>query len=181
LLRTALAMGADNAVLIDTASALPDSLGIARLLHGFITADSDACGLVLCGKQAIDDDIGGVAAMLAALLGWPQALNASAVEATGSSWLVTCGDDAGTATWRLGGPPVVSADLRLAEPRRVTLSSIVKANKNRCARLMPPACLQNWSTSTYSESPRRTAPVSLTSIHCSTCPSLSSTTRGRTV
>jgi electron transfer flavoprotein beta subunit len=131
VLRTALAMGADNAVLIDTANASPDSLGIARLLHAFITADadSDAYGLVLCGKQAIDDDIGGVAAMLAGLLGWPQALNASAMEATGSGWLVTCGDDAGTATWRLDGHGVISADLRLAEPRRVTLPSIVKAKQ----------------------------------------------------
>ena len=135
VLRTALAMGADNAVLIDTANASPDSLGIARLLHAFITADTDtdtdtdAYGLVLCGKQAIDDDIGGVAAMLAALLGWPQALNASAMEAAARGWLVTCGDDAGTATWRLDGPAVVSADLRLAEPRRVTLPSIVKAKQ----------------------------------------------------
>jgi electron transfer flavoprotein beta subunit len=127
VLRTALAMGADNAVLIDTANASPDSLGIARLLHAFIT--TDGYGLVLCGKQAIDDDIGGVAAMLAALLGWPQALNASAMEVAGSSWLVTCGDDAGTATWRLDGPAVVSADLRLAEPRRVTLPNIVKAKQ----------------------------------------------------
>jgi electron transfer flavoprotein beta subunit len=129
VLRTALAMGADDAVLIDTANASPDSLGIARLLHAFISTDADACGLVLCGKQAIDDDIGGVAAMLAALLGWPQALNASAIEAAGRGWLVTCGDDAGTATWRLDGPAVVSADLRLADPRRVTLPSIVKAKQ----------------------------------------------------
>jgi electron transfer flavoprotein beta subunit len=114
VLRTALAMGADDAVLIDTASASPDSLGVARLLHAFIATDADAYGLVLCGKQAIDDDIGGVAAMLAALLGWPQALNASAIEAAGSGWRVTCGDDTGTATWRLDGPAVVSADLRLA-------------------------------------------------------------------
>jgi electron transfer flavoprotein beta subunit len=131
VLRTALAMGADDAVLIDTASASPDSLGIARLLHAFMTTDAgaDAYGLVLCGKQAIDGDIGGVAAMLAALLGWPQALNASAIEAAGRGWLVTCGDDAGTATWRLDGPAVVSADLRLADPRRVTLPSIVKAKQ----------------------------------------------------
>jgi electron transfer flavoprotein beta subunit len=146
VLRTALAMGADNAVLIDTANASPDSLGIARLLHAFITADTaadadtDAYGLVLCGKQAIDDDIGGVAAMLAALLGWPQALNASAMEADGSSWRVTCGDDAGTATWRLDGPAVVSADLRLAEPRRVTLPSIVKA-KQKALRTLDTATL----------------------------------------
>lgn len=133
VLRTALAMGADNAVLIDTADASLDSLAIARLLQAFMIAEADTntdtFGLVLCGKQAIDDDIGGVAAMLAGLLGWPQALNASAIEAAGRGWLVTCGDDAGTTTWRLDGPAVVSADLRLAEPRRVTLPSIVKAKQ----------------------------------------------------
>ncbi|MFM0212020.1 electron transfer flavoprotein subunit beta/FixA family protein [Paraburkholderia sediminicola] len=129
VLRTALAMGADDAVLIDTsaATATLDSLAVARLLcthmaiHGY--------GLVLCGKQAIDGDIGGVAAMLAALLDWPQALNASALAAEDNGWAVTCGDDTGTATWRLEGPAVVSADLRLADPRRVTLPSIVKAKQ----------------------------------------------------
>ncbi|MGA9915373.1 electron transfer flavoprotein subunit beta/FixA family protein [Paraburkholderia sp.] len=129
VLRTALAMGVDDAVLIDpgTASAALDSLAVARLLHAYM-ATSDF-GIVLCGKQAIDNDIGGVAAMLAALLGWPQALNASALSAHGSSWHVTCGDDDGTSTWQLDGPSVVSADLRLAEPRRVTLPSIVKAKQ----------------------------------------------------
>lgn len=129
VLRTALAMGADDAVLIDTghATATLDSLAVARLLRAFMA--DDAYGLVLCGKQAIDDDIGGVAAMLAALLGWPQALNASSVEPDPSGWRVTCGDDAGTATWRLQGPSVVSADLRLAEPRRVKLPNIVRAKQ----------------------------------------------------
>jgi electron transfer flavoprotein beta subunit len=131
VLRIALAMGADDAVLIATSGALPDSLGIARLLQAFMAADADrgGYGLVLCGKQAIDDDIGGVAAMLAALLGWPQALNASAMQAADADWLVTCGDDAGTTTWHLEGAAVISADLRLAEPRRVTLPSIVKAKQ----------------------------------------------------
>jgi len=129
VLRTALAMGADDAVLIDTGSATAtlDSLAVARLLRAFMA--SDDYGLVLCGKQAIDDDTGGVAAMLAALLGWPQALNASGVEVEPDGWRVTCGDDAGTATWRLSGASVVSADLRLADPRRVTLPNIVKARQ----------------------------------------------------
>jgi electron transfer flavoprotein beta subunit len=129
VLRTALAMGADDAVLIDTgaASATLDSPGVAHLLRAYM-ATSDF-GLVLCGKQAIDGDIGGVAAMLAALLGWPQALNASALSAQGAHWHVTCGDDGGTSTWQLDGPSVVSADLRLAEPRRVTLPGIVKAKQ----------------------------------------------------
>jgi electron transfer flavoprotein beta subunit len=129
VLRTALAMGADDAVLIDTgnATATLDSLAVARLLRAFMT--DDTYGLVLCGKQAIDDDIGGVAAMLAALLGWPQALNASSIEHDPDGWRVTCGDDAGTATWRLLGAGVVSADLRLADPRRVTLPNIVKAKQ----------------------------------------------------
>ncbi|TDN57773.1 electron transfer flavoprotein beta subunit [Paraburkholderia sp. BL10I2N1] len=129
VLRTALAMGADDAILIDTgaATATLDSLAVARLLCAHLATHE--YGLVLCGKQAIDDDIGGVAAMLAALLGWPQALNASALSADGARWQVTCGDDAGTSIWQLDGPAVVSADLRLAEPRRVTLPSIVKAKQ----------------------------------------------------
>jgi len=130
VLRTALAMGADDAVLIDTdgATATLDSLAVARLLHAYLSAH-EGYGLVLCGKQAIDDDTGGVAAMLAGLLDWPQALDASAIDADANGWRVTCGDDAGTATWRLEGAAVVSADLRLAEPRRVTLPSIVKAKQ----------------------------------------------------
>ncbi|MEA3119096.1 MAG: electron transfer flavoprotein beta subunit [Paraburkholderia sp.] len=129
VLRTALAMGADDAVLIDTstATATLDSLAVARLLNAHMATRE--YGFVVCGKQAIDDDIGGVAAMLAALLDWPQALNASALTADGNRWYVTCGDDTGTATWLLEGPSVVSADLRLAEPRRVSLPNIVKAKQ----------------------------------------------------
>ena len=67
--------------------------------------------------------------MLAGLLGWPQALNASKLEAVPKGWRVTCGDDLGTTTWQLRGSSVVSADLRLAEPRRVTLPNIVKARQ----------------------------------------------------
>ncbi|MFT0168316.1 electron transfer flavoprotein subunit beta/FixA family protein [Paraburkholderia mimosarum] len=133
VLRTALAMGADDAVLIDTdaATATLDSLAVARLIAAHMK-DADY-GLVLCGKQAIDGDVGGVAAMLAGLLGWPQALNASALDAIDGGWRVNCGDDTGTATWQLDGPAVVSADLRLAEPRRVTLPSIVKAKQKPLA------------------------------------------------
>ncbi|RKT99096.1 electron transfer flavoprotein subunit alpha [Burkholderia sp. Nafp2/4-1b] len=133
VLRTGLAMGADDAVLIDTgdATASLDSLGVARLLHAYLgTSPYD---LVLCGKQAIDDDTGGVAPMLAGLLGWPQGLDATALAADGNGWRVTCGDDSGTATWRLDGRAVVSADLRLAEPRRVTLPNIVKAKQKPIA------------------------------------------------
>ena len=133
VLRTALAMGADEAVLIDTsaATATLDSLAVARLLNAHMA--SREYGLVLCGKQAIDGDIGGVAAMLAALLDWPQALNAGALSADGTGWSVMCDDDTGTATWLLEGPAVVSADLRLADPRRVTLPSIVKAKQKPLA------------------------------------------------
>ena len=132
VLRTTLAMGADDAVLIDLGKAGQtspplDSLTVARLLHAFMGGED--YGLVLCGKQAIDDDIGGVAAMLAALLGWPQALNAGGLDTEPDGWRVTCADDTGTAIWKLRGPSVVSADLRLAEPRRVTLPNIVKARQ----------------------------------------------------
>ncbi|WP_120298086.1 electron transfer flavoprotein subunit beta/FixA family protein [Paraburkholderia sp. BL23I1N1] len=133
VLRTALAMGADDAMLIDTSAATStlDSLAVARLLNAHMA--SRAYGLVLCGKQAIDGDIGGVAAMLAALLDWPQALNSCALSVDSTGWSVTCGDDAGTTTWLLEGPAVVSADLRLADPRRVTLPSIVKAKQKPLA------------------------------------------------
>ncbi|MFM0736373.1 electron transfer flavoprotein subunit beta/FixA family protein [Paraburkholderia xenovorans] len=133
VLRTALAMGADDAVLVDTgaATATLDSLAVARLVAAHMKEAE--YGLVLCGKQAIDGDVGGMAAMLAALLGWPQALNASALEPVDGGWRVNCGDDAGTATWQLDGPAVISADLRLAEPRRVTLPSIVKAKQKPLA------------------------------------------------
>jgi electron transfer flavoprotein beta subunit len=129
VLRTALAMGANDAVLIDTGEATSalDSLAIARILQAHMSTRD--YGLVLCGKQAIDDDIGGVAAMLAGLLAWPQSLDASTLEAAADGWRVTCGDDSGTTTWQLSGPAVISADLRLAEPRRVTLPSIVKAKQ----------------------------------------------------
>ena len=129
VLRTALAMGADDAVLIDTGPATPalDSFAIARLVAAHMK-DADY-GLVLCGKQAIDGDVGGVAAMLAALLGWPQALNAGALDVMDGGWRVSCGEDAGIANWQIDGPAVISADLRLAEPRRVTLPSIVKAKQ----------------------------------------------------
>ncbi|TDV09183.1 electron transfer flavoprotein subunit beta/FixA family protein [Paraburkholderia caballeronis] len=133
VLRTALAMGADDAVLIDAGDAAPDSLSIAQLLHAWLAGN--ACDLILCGKQAIDDDIGGVAAMLAGLLDWPQALNASALEADADGWLVTCGDDAGTAVWKLDGPAVISADLRLAEPRHVTLPNLMKAKQKPLATI----------------------------------------------
>ncbi|CAN0626000.1 Electron transfer flavoprotein subunit beta [Burkholderia multivorans] len=133
VLRTGLAMGADDAILIDTgdATASLDSLGVARLLHAYL--GTSPCDLVLCGKQAIDDDTGGVAPMLAGLLGWPQGLDATALAPDGDGWRVTCGDDSGTATWRLDGRAVVSADLRLAEPRRVTLPNIVKAKQKPIA------------------------------------------------
>lgn len=133
VLRTALAMGADDAVLIDTDAVAPDSLAVARLLHAWLARNP--CDLVLCGKQSIDDDIGGVAAMLAGLLDWPQALDASGLEADADGWLVTCGDDAGTAVWKLDGHGVVSADLRLADPRHVTLPNIMKAKQKPLATL----------------------------------------------
>ncbi|MBB5398079.1 electron transfer flavoprotein beta subunit [Paraburkholderia youngii] len=136
VLRTALAMGADSAVLLDTGAATStlDSLAVARLLQSYLSTQ-DCYGLVLCGKQAIDGDTGGVPAMLAGLLDLPQALDACAIEADGTGWRVTSGDDTGTVTWRLEGAAVVSADLRLAEPRRVTLPSIVKAKQKPLATI----------------------------------------------
>ncbi|MBN3849298.1 electron transfer flavoprotein subunit beta/FixA family protein [Paraburkholderia sp. Ac-20342] len=168
VLRTALAMGADDAVLIDTADATPllDSYGVARLLQAYMATRE--YGLVLCGKQAIDDDIGGVAAMLAGLLDWPQALDASALEISADGWQASCGDDSGTASWALSGPSVVSADLRLAEPRRVSLPNIVKAKQKPLAvldyRTLGVELAPLVKTDALSEPPVREAGIRVSSV-----------------
>ena len=125
---SALAMGADRAVRIDCSGEL-DSLQVAGALAA--VARREGPDLVLSGKLAVDDECGQVPAMLAGLLGWPQANQASSIEisADASSAEVVCEVDAGLETVALDFPAVVTADLRLNEPRYASLPGIMKAKK----------------------------------------------------
>jgi electron transfer flavoprotein beta subunit len=125
-LRTALAMGADRAILIQTDQDI-EPLAVAKVLAKIISEESPE--LVLMGKQAIDGDNNAVGQMLAALLGWPQATFASAVEINGKKAKVTREVDGGLQTLELDLPAVVTADLRLNEPRYASLPNIMKAKK----------------------------------------------------
>ncbi|WP_332699729.1 electron transfer flavoprotein subunit beta/FixA family protein [Devosia sp.] len=124
VLRTALAMGATRAILVATEVA-PEPLAVARILARL--ARDQGADLVLLGKQAIDDDANQTGQMLAALLDWPQATFASEVSIDGDTVRVVREVDGGTQTLELTLPAVVSADLRLNQPRFVSLPNILKA------------------------------------------------------
>ncbi|EGD57509.1 electron transfer flavoprotein subunit beta [Novosphingobium nitrogenifigens DSM 19370] len=132
-LRTALAMGADRAILIETDDVEP--LAVAKLLAKVVAEEEP--GLVLTGKQAIDNDMNATGQMLAALLGWPQATFASAVTVEGDGVTVTREVDGGLQTIRLRLPAVVTADLRLNEPRYASLPNIMKAKSKPLATRVP--------------------------------------------
>ena len=125
-LRTAMAIGADRAVLVDTDAEL-QPLAVAKLLKA--VADKEAPQLIILGKQAIDDDANQTGQMLAALLGWPQATFASKVVIGGGKATVTREIDGGLETLELTLPAIVTTDLRLNEPRYATLPNIMKAKK----------------------------------------------------
>ncbi|RQT15047.1 electron transfer flavoprotein subunit beta/FixA family protein [Burkholderia contaminans] len=125
-LRMALAMGADRAIRV-AADVACEPLAVARMLAEL--ARRDSVGLVLLGKQAIDDDCSQTGQMLSALTGWPQATCASAIEVSDAQATVTCEVDGGLETVSLELPAVVTADLRLNAPRYVTLPSLMKAKK----------------------------------------------------
>ena len=126
VLRTALAMGADRALLVET-DAAAQPLALAKLLRAI--ADKEKPELVITGKQAIDDDNNQTGQMLAGLLGWPQATFASGLEFTERGLAVTREVDGGLETLALQLPAVVTTDLRLNEPRYVKLPNIMKARK----------------------------------------------------
>ncbi|MXQ08061.1 electron transfer flavoprotein subunit beta/FixA family protein [Alphaproteobacteria bacterium GH1-50] len=129
-LRTALAMGADRAILIvatDDVHTDIEPLAVAKLLKAVI--DEEQPGLVLCGKQAIDNDMNATGQMLAALTGWAQATFASKVEIDGDHASVTREVDGGLQTIKVKMPAIVSVDLRLNEPRYASLPNIMKAKK----------------------------------------------------
>ena len=125
-LRTALAMGADRAILVKTDEAV-EPLGIAKVLKGVVEAETP--GLVLLGKQAIDDDSNQTGQMLAALLGWAQGTFASKIELAGDQANVTREVDGGLQTVSLKMPAIVTVDLRLNQPRYASLPNIMKAKK----------------------------------------------------
>ncbi len=129
-LRTALAMGADRAILVVAADDVHqdiEPLAVAKILKGVI--DAEAPGLVIAGKQAIDNDMNATGQMLAALTGWGQATYASEVEIDGDAVKVTREVDGGLQTISVKLPAIVTADLRLNEPRYASLPNIMKAKK----------------------------------------------------
>jgi len=125
-IRTALAMGADRGILVKT-DQTPEPLAVAKILKAVV--ESEQPGLVITGKQAIDDDSNQVGQMLAALLGWPQATFAHSLELETDSAKVTREIDGGLQTVEVKLPAVVTTDLRLNEPRYASLPNIMKAKK----------------------------------------------------
>ncbi|MBW7974018.1 electron transfer flavoprotein subunit beta/FixA family protein [Bradyrhizobium sp. BR 10289] len=129
-IRTGLAMGADRGILVK-AEGTVEPLAVAKILKK--VADEEQPGLIILGKQAIDDDSNQTGQMLAALLGWSQATFASKLEVEGSDFKVTREVDGGLQTVKLKGPAIVTTDLRLNEPRYASLPNIMKAKKKPIA------------------------------------------------
>jgi electron transfer flavoprotein beta subunit len=131
-LRTALAMGADRAILIEATVDVQqdiEPLAVAKLLAAVVR--QEAPGLVICGKQAIDNDMNATGQMLSALLGWSQATFASELAVEGDHAVVTREVDGGLQTIRVQLPTIVTVDLRLNEPRYASLPNIMKAKKKQ--------------------------------------------------
>ncbi len=137
-LRTALAMGADRAILIEATDNVQtdiEPLAVAKLLAAVVR--EEAPGLVLCGKQAIDNDMNATGQMLAALLGWSQGTFASELTVEGDHALITREVDGGLQTIRLKMPAIVTVDLRLNDPRYASLPNIMKAKQKPMAMKTP--------------------------------------------
>jgi electron transfer flavoprotein beta subunit len=164
-LRTAMAIGADRAILVDTAVEL-QPLAVAKLLKALV--DKEQPQLVVLGKQAIDDDCNQTGQMLAALLDWPQATFASKVEVQGGAVVVTREVDGGLETLALDLPAIVTTDLRLNEPRYVTLPNIMKAKKKPLETFTPEALGVDVSprlkTLKVAEPPKRGAGVKVPDV-----------------
>jgi electron transfer flavoprotein beta subunit len=133
-IRTALAMGADRGILVKVDGPV-EPLAVAKLLQKVI--EEEAPGLVILGKQAIDDDCNQTGQMLAALLNWPQGTFASKLAIDGDSVLVTREVDGGLQTVKLKSPTIITTDLRLNEPRYASLPNIMKAKKKPIANKTP--------------------------------------------
>jgi electron transfer flavoprotein beta subunit len=133
-LRAAMAIGADRGILVESATEL-QPLAVAKLLKAL--CEKEQPQIVICGKQAIDDDANQTGQMLAALMGWPQATFASKVAVSGDKANVTREIDGGLETLEIRLPAVVSTDLRLNEPRYATLPNIMKAKKKPLETFKP--------------------------------------------
>jgi electron transfer flavoprotein beta subunit len=133
-IRTALAMGADRGILVETDAEL-QPLAVAKILKALV--DKEQPGLVILGKQAIDDDMNATGQMLAALLGWPQGTFASKLEIADGTATVTREIDGGMEVVALGMPAIVTTDLRLNEPRYASLPNIMKARKKPIDTVKP--------------------------------------------
>ncbi|MDZ4215901.1 MAG: electron transfer flavoprotein subunit beta/FixA family protein [Rhodocyclaceae bacterium] len=159
-LRTAMAIGADRAILVQTDAEL-EPLAVAKLLKALV--EKEQPGLVILGKQAIDDDCNQTGQMLAALADLPQATFASKVEVSGDKVSVTREVDGGSETLSLTLPAVITADLRLNEPRYVTLPNILKAKKKQLDVFSPQDLGVDVSprikTLKVSEPPKRSAGI----------------------
>ena len=164
-IRTALAMGADRGILVETDAEL-QPLAVAKLLHAI--AEREKPGLIIMGKQAIDDDMSATGQMLAALLGWPQGTFASKVTIEGDGITVIREVDGGLETVVLSLPAIVTTDLRLNEPRYASLPNIMKARKKPIENLKPadlgvdPA--PRLTVLKVSEPPKRVAGVKVGSV-----------------
>jgi electron transfer flavoprotein beta subunit len=164
-LRTAMAIGADRAILVESTDEL-QPLAVAKLLKALI--DKEQPGLVILGKQAIDDDNNQTGQMLAALAGLPQATFASKVELAADGVSVTREVDGGLETLKLTLPAVITTDLRLNEPRYVTLPNIMKAKK-KTLEVVKPADLgvdvaPRIKTLKVSEPPKRSAGIKVPDV-----------------
>ena len=164
-LRTAMAIGADRGILVETDVDL-QPLAVAKLLKAL--CDKEQPRLVVCGKQAIDDDANQTGQMLAALAGWPQATFASKVVLSGDKATVTREIDGGLETLEISLPAVVSTDLRLNEPRYATLPNIMKAKKKPLDTVKPADLgvdvAPRLSTLKVVEPPKRSAGVRVADV-----------------
>ncbi|WP_323071858.1 electron transfer flavoprotein subunit beta/FixA family protein [Mycetohabitans endofungorum] len=164
-LRTALAIGADRAILIEAQEEL-QPLAVAKLLNALVAREQPQ--LVILGKQAIDDDSNQTGQMLAALAGWPQATFASQVTVEGGRATVAREVDGGAETLSLTLPAVVTTDLRLNEPRYVTLPNIMKAKKKPLETVTPQTLGVNVAprlkTLKVAEPPKRSAGVKVPDV-----------------
>jgi len=164
-LRTAMAMGADRGILVET-DAEVQPLAVAKLLKAVVAKESPK--LVIMGKQAIDDDSNQSGQMLAALLDWPQAAFISKIEVNGDSAAVTREIDGGLEKLTLKLPALVTTDLRLNEPRYVTLPNIMKAKKKPLEVIKPDALgvdvAPRLKTLKVEEPPKRGAGVKVADV-----------------
>ncbi|MCB2006625.1 MAG: electron transfer flavoprotein subunit beta/FixA family protein [Rhodoferax sp.] len=164
-LRTAMAIGADRAILVETSEEL-QPLAVAKLLKALV--DKEQPGLIILGKQAIDDDANQTGQMLAALADLPQATFASKVEVDGQTVKVTREVDGGLETLSMAIPAVITTDLRLNEPRYVTLPNIMKAKKKQMDIVKPEDLgvdvKPRLKTLKVSEPPKRSAGIKVPDV-----------------